>query len=187
MAATTGMRRGELLGLKWDDIDLNRRSVQLRRTLQRVAGAGLVEEETKTPSSRRLIALTRLAAAELKEHRVKQAEQRLAAGPAWETRDFVFSTALGRPIDEGNLSRSYKRSIRRAQLPDLRFHDLRHTAATLLLQEGVNPKVVQEMLGHSTIKVTLDLYSHVTPHMQEAAADALDRLFTAGFQVNASG
>jgi integrase len=116
----------------------------------------------------------------LRRHREAQTRERLRAGSAWHDHDLVFPNALGKPLEAGNLlRRSFWPLLKRTGLPHIRFHDLRHTAATLLLGKGVHPKVVAEMLGHSRIAVTLDLYSHVTPTMQQQATEALDALFLA--------
>jgi site-specific recombinase XerD len=116
------------------------------------------------------------AAEALRRHRVAQAEERLALGQLWEDHDLVFANSIGNPLHPSTTLRAFRSLLARAGLPQLRFHDLRHTAATLLLGAGIHPKVVSEMLGHSTISITLDLYSHVTPTMQHHAADALDAL-----------
>lgn len=138
-------------------------------------GEGLTIVEPKTGSSRRQVALTKAAVDALRRHRVAQAEERLALGAAWEDNDLLFANEIGRPIEARNLlRRSFFPLLERAGLPRIRFHDLRHTAATLLLSQGVHPKVVAEMLGHARISTTLDLYSHVTPTMQREATQALD-------------
>jgi integrase len=174
VALSTGMRQGELLALKWRDVDLDAARLQVRATLQRV-GDGFDFAEPKTARSRRQVALTATAIAALRRHRVAQAEERLRMGAAWEDNDLVFANEVGRPIEATNLiRRSFHPLLERAVLPRIRFHDLRHTAATLMLGRGVHPKVVAEMLGHSQIAVTLDLYSHVTPTMQREATAALD-------------
>lgn len=174
LAITTGMRQGEILGLRWRDVDLDDGYVQVKATLQRTEGV-FVFAEPKTASSRRQIALTDGAVAALKHHRVAQAEERLRLRRAWEDNDLVFANEVGRPIAASNLrNRSFWPLLAGAGLPRIRFHDLRHTAATLMLGQGVHPKVVSEMLGHSQISITLDLYSHVTPTMQRQAAEAMD-------------
>jgi integrase len=114
---------------------------------------------------------------ELRSHKARQAEERLAAGPAWTDLDLIFTTEAGDAIEASNLRRrSYKPLLAQAGLDEIRFHDLRHTAATLMLEKGIHPKIVSEMLGHSKISTTLDLYSHVTPTLQRQAATAMDEL-----------
>ena len=136
--------------------------------------------EPKTASGRRLVVLPRLAANALKAHRRRQAELRLRMGPAFEDLDLVFPNAVGRPLERQNLMRrSFKPLLAKAGLPDIPFHGLRHSAATLLLSEGVHQRIVQERLGHSSSAITQDLYSHVAPSLQEDAADKIDRLFAA--------
>jgi integrase len=174
LALSTGMRQGELMALKWEHVDLEHGTIQVRGTLQRTR-AGLTITEPKTASSRRQVALTRPAINALRQHHVAQMEERLRLGPAWEDSGLVFCNEAGGPIDAtGSLTRSFLRLLRRAGLPRIRFHDLRHTAATLLLGQGVHPKIVSEMLGHTQIAITLDLYSHVTPTMQRQATDAME-------------
>ena len=173
-ALTTGMRQGELLPLRWRDLDLEAGRVQVRGSLQRT-NEGLTIVEPKTHSSRRQLALTKAAMEALRRHRVAQAEERLRLAPAWEDHEMVFANEIGRPIEVRNLMRrSFLPILKRAGVPRIRFHDLRHSAATLLLGRGVHPKVVADMLGHSRISTTLDLYSHITPAMQREAAEAMD-------------
>jgi integrase len=178
LALTTGMRQGELLALRWQDVDLERATLQVRLNVQE-AGGKCILAEPKTPYSRRSIALSQLVVGALRAHRVLQNEERLALGPVWNTSfDLVFPNTIGGIMIPDNLAkRSFKRFLAKAGLPDMRFHDLRHTAATLLLSRGINPKVVSEMLGHADISITLRVYAHVTPHMQQAAADVMDALF----------
>jgi integrase len=174
LALTTGMRRGELLGLRWRDVDLERGAVQVRASLQWTK-EGPAFAEPKTERSRRQITLAKIAIDTLRAHRLAQAEERLRRGPAWEDNDLVFANEVGRPVYPNNMvRRSFEPLLKRAGVRRVRFHDLRHSAATLLLAEGVHPKIVSEMLGHSQIAMTLDLYSHVTPTMQRQAADAMD-------------
>jgi integrase len=179
LALTTGMRKGELLGLRWQDLDLDRATLQVRMNVQEADGKFIVAE-TKTAYSRRSIALTKKAVAALRQHNAKQDEDRVALGDAWNTKlDLVFPNRLGGIMIPDNLAkRSFKRALGKIGLPlDVRFHDLRHTAATLLLSRGVHPKVVSEMLGHADISITLRVYAHVTPHMQQAAVQVMDALF----------
>lgn len=178
LALTTGMREGELDTLQWRDVNLNGGSLWVRRTLQRT-DEGWRWNDAKTAHSRRRIALPELAIAALRRHRARQAQERLQVGEAWQDQDFVFTDALGGRLSCNWFSthprRWYGSAVRRAGLPVIRFHDLRHTAATLLLARGVNPKVVSEMLGHSSVAVTLTLYGHVTPHMQQEAAATMEQ------------
>jgi integrase len=178
IALTTGMRQGELLGVRWRDVDLDRGAVQIRGTMQATKD-GLRFAETKTRGSRRHVLLSARAVDALRRHRAAQAEERLRVGPAWEDNDLVFANEVGRPIAAGNLlKRSFEPLLTRAGVPRIRFHDLRHSAATLLLEQGIHPKIVSEMLGHTRISTTLDLYSHVTPTMQRQAAEAFDSILS---------
>ncbi len=170
LATTTGMRQGELLALKWSEVDLDRAAARVTATLA-IGPSGPVISEPKTARSRRQIALTDQAVVALRRHRTSQAAERLQAGPAWLDTQLVFCDHLGRPLSaEWVVRRAFRPLLRRAELPAIRFHDLRHTAATLMLGRGIHPKVVAEMLGHATVAVTLDIYSHVTPDMQREAA-----------------
>ena len=174
LAVTTGMRQGELLGLRWRALDLDARSLNVTTTLQR-ATKGYAFGEPKTKSSRRRIELSRQAIAALRRHHVAQAAERLAAGTAWENLDLVFANEVGHALSPSELTNVYhRRVLKHASLERIRFHDLRHTAATILLGRGVHPKIVSEMLGHTSIAITLDLYSHVIPTMQRDAAAAFD-------------
>lgn len=174
LAVTTGIRQGELLGLRWRDVDLEHLTLQVRQALHRTKGE-YIFSDPKSAKSRRMVALTATAIAALRRHKANQAAERLKIGTAWRDIDLVFTNEEGGPIDAGNLrNRSFRPLLQRAGLPRIRFHDLRHTAATLMLGRGVHPKVVSEMLGHSQIAITLDLYSHVTPTMQREAAQAME-------------
>jgi len=173
VALATGMRFGELLGLKWADVDLTRHTLHVQRQLQRDGAYG----EPKTAKGRRTIDLPASCVAVLKEHKRQQNEERLLVGPAWQHHDLLFCTHQGKSLAQRNVFRAFKLLLDRAGLPDISFHALRHTAATLLLLQGVHPKVVQERLGHSNISMTLDTYSHLIPSMGRAAADQLDALF----------
>ncbi|HEY8477997.1 MAG TPA: site-specific integrase [Chloroflexota bacterium] len=176
LALTTGMRQGELLGLKWQDVDLEMGVVRVRRALQRLRRVGFVEVEPKSATSRRAARLVPLAVTALRRHRARQLEERLQAGTAWEDRDLVFCTEHGRPLTHTTVLRAFWRLLDEAQLPRIRFHDLRHSTATLLLAQGTHPKIVQELLGHSSISLTLDTYSHVLPHLQLEATARLQQL-----------
>jgi integrase len=185
LAIATGMRRGEIMGLKWQDIDFEKGVLQVRRILTRVptklkteAQTGsFVEAETKTRSSRRSIVIASFALGALKKHRDRQEEAKIKAGPLWQDHDYVFCTSVGTHLHPTkDLLDELNKITKKAGLPHLRFHDLRHVAATLLLSEGIHPKIVQEILGHSQISMTLDIYSHVLPHMQHEAMSKLNDL-----------
>jgi integrase len=174
LAVHTGLRQGELLGLKWDDIDLEAGALQVRRALITAKGGPRLAAP-KTKGSRRRVSLTAAAAEALKGHLERQVEEIDRAGSLWQENGLVFASETGAPLDRrGITSRRFKPLLKRAGLPHFRFHDLRHTCATLLLTKNVNPKVVSEMLGHSSIAITLDTYPHVLPNMQDSAARALE-------------
>ena len=174
---TTGLRLGEALGLKWEDIDFGHDRLMVRRGLQRQHEDGLVFVEPKTAKSRRTVYFPEGTGSVLREHRRRQLEAKLFLGPAWHDNGLVFCRADGQPLDPTKLSSKLRRILSIAGLPRIRVHDLRHTAATLHLARGENPKVVQELLGHSTITLTMDTYSHVTPAIHQAAASRMQVLF----------
>lgn len=173
VAVATGLRRGELLGLKWGDIDLNQGTLSIRRTVQRTDDGLIVREQTKTDNSRRTVSISPATVDLLNRHRSKQAEQLKILG---KKSDFVFTNTLGNILEPRKVNQVFDRIIRRAGLPKIRFHDLRHTHATLLLQQGVHPKIVSERLGHANISITMDIYSHVIPSMQRKAAKMFDQI-----------
>ena len=180
VALHTGLRRSELCGLMWQSVDLDRGKLMVVKTLQRIYGKGLVEGLPKTVKSRRSLALSRNTVTRLRSVKVRQAESRLAAGPAWTENGYVFTRPDGRPIDPDAVTHNFKDIVRDAELPHLTLHGLRHAYATLLLSKGVHLKVVSEMLGHSNISVTADIYSHVLPSLQENAAQELDSALDTG-------
>jgi len=178
LALTTRLRQGEFLGLKWDDIDLQTGTPHIRRTLSTAMGEGFSFNPPKTAKSQRSIKVPKVALQALRRHRVVQLEERMKAGDLWKDHDLVFTTGVGTPISRADLiTRSFKPLLLGAGLPDIRFHDLSHTCATLLLGKGVHVKLVQELLGHSTIAITLDTYSHVLPGMVDSLADTMDEAF----------
>ena len=178
LALTSGLREGELLALRWKDIDFESKSLQVMQTVRRSRiQKALIFSEPKTDRSRRRVILADVALAALRRHRLTQLEERLKAGSLWEDNDLVFANQVGKPVEAGNmLHRYFWPLLERAGLPRIRFHDLRHSAATLLMSRGIHPKVVSEMLGHSQISITMDLYSHVLPTMQGEAAAAMEAI-----------
>lgn len=177
-ALATGMRPEEYLGLQWKDVDLERGNVMVRRALIWREAGGWYFSEPKTARSRRSIPLPSTTVRALAEHKRKQSEEKLKMGPVYQQHDLVFATPEGGPLAPRNLKRRHFRPIlERAKLPsDFRLYDLRHSCATLLLAAGEHPKVVSERLGHATITLTLDVYSHVLPTMQEAASEKLEKM-----------
>ena len=174
LAVHTGMRQGELLALRWQDVDLENAVASVRRTLTR-SGGKVVFGEPKTKKSRRSIRLTPQAVEALRAHLKRQLQDIEILGDRYQDQGLVFTTNTGAPINPSNLrQRSFASLLKRAGLPHVRFHDLRHTCATLLLSRGVHPKFVQELLGHATIAITLDTYSHVMPSMGDATAKAME-------------
>lgn len=178
VALAMGLRQGEALALRWDDIDFAAGTLTVSASMDRSGGTP-VRTETKTRRSRRTLALPDFAAVALRAHRGRQLEERLAAGVEWEDHGLVFSRRDGRPLLGVNVTRDFQRTLARAGLRRMRFHDLRHACATLLLAQGVGPRVVMEVLGHSNISLTMNLYAHVLPESQRHAAEQMDALFSA--------
>lgn len=170
-AAATGLRRSELLGLRWADVDLDRWTVTVSQTVLEGEEGHRPEEDQKSTTSARTIHLDRRTVELLRRHRKAQLEQRLQAGPAWQDHDLVFPLRNGTWYHPDTITSAFGRAVKAAGVPKIRLHDLRHTHATLLLKAGVNPKVVSERLGHSSVAFTLDTYSHVMPGMQPEAAE----------------
>lgn len=168
VAVHTGLRAGELLGLRWSDINWERATLQVQRTRNEFTASGF--GEPKTNAGRRSVVLSEEALHVLRGHRVAQQEARMALGASWTEGALVFSRRDGSPENVRNLAKKWGVLCRNVGVNGLRFHDLRHTSATIALESGVHPKIVQERLGHSTISITLDTYSHVLPAMQEDAA-----------------
>ena len=173
LAVTTGMRQGELLALRWQDVDIENGVLSVRRTLTR-NGGGIEMGEPKTKKSRRSIRLTPRAVEALESHQERQLRDMGILGDRYEDRGLLFTTGTGGPINPSNLrQKSFARLLKEAGLPHIRFHDLRHTCATLLFAQGTHPKYVQELLGHATIAITLDTYSHAIPGMSDHIARAM--------------
>ena len=178
VALHTGLRQGELLALRWEDLDLEARTLQVRRTVTKDGGK-LSIGPAKTAQSRRTVKLTQDATDALRGHLTRQLEEIDGLGDFFEDNGFVFCTAKGTLINPLNLrKRSFAPLLVRAGLPHMTFHQLRHTAATILLLKNVNPKIVSEMLGHASIAITLDTYSHVLPNMQDSAVAAMEEAFS---------
>ncbi len=173
LALTTGMRRGEIAALKWSDIDLEAATLRVRANLQRIGGS-LVEGEPKSERSRRTIRLSQVTFKALQAHRVRQAEARLRAGERWQDVGYVVSTDLGGPVDPRNLLRDWYALLDAAGIERRPLHVARHSAASLMLSRGVPLKTVQETLGHSTARLTIDLYGHLMPGDDHRAAEAMD-------------
>ena len=179
LAVSTGMRRGEILASRWSDIDLDRGMLSVAQTLEKSRKGGLQFKQPKTKRSRRNITLPQITIHALKKHRVETAKILLRLGTGWNENGLVCARLDGSPINPNTLTSGFASLMRRTDIPKVTFHGLRHTHATQLFKEGVHPKIVQERLGHSTVAVTLDLYSHVMPGMQEDAAKKVDRALMA--------
>jgi integrase len=175
LALGTGMRRGELLALRWSEVDLEAGVARVTRSVQETS-QGLTFEEPKTDRSRRGVSLPGFVIVALKQHRKEQAERRLLLGEAWADHNLVLDRGDGNPWRPNNLSQSFATFAEKVGYPAVRLHDLRHGHATLMLWKGVHPKVVSERLGHSSIGITLDTYSHVIPSLQAEAASVLDQI-----------
>jgi integrase len=178
VAVTMGMRRGEILGLPWEHVDLENGQIRIEQTWNLATGGEHHFGTPKSDESRRTLGLTDRLTFRLKRLRQEQQDQKKKLGPAWEDHDLVFCSNKGTPLDTTNIPRDFKKVKEEADLPDIRFHDLRHTCATLMLENGEHPKTVSHKLGHSSIQVTLDTYSHVSTDLQQKASQALeDQIF----------
>lgn len=180
----TGLRVGELLALRWQDVDLESKTIRVQQALSRVRIQGgtiktaLRFQPLKTAKSRRSIPLPEPIVAELRRHKARQNEEKLRAGKGYTDHGLVFCSELGQPVDPRNLTRKLDQLIRQAGVPRINMHALRHTYATRLLEMNEHPKVVQELLGHSQISLTLDIYSHVMPEVKQKAAEKLNDVLT---------
>jgi len=185
LLANTGMRRGEVLGLRWADVDLDGGLLRITRTLittdvQRKGSPGMAWGTPKTAKGRRTVALDPTTVAALRQHRARQLQERLALGEGYADEDLVVAGPAGSPLHPKAISYYFTRESKRAELPRIRLHDLRHTHATLALRAGVHARVVQERLGHANVSITLDTYSHVDLSMQAAAAAQVAALVSGG-------
>jgi len=172
-ALALGLRKGEALGLRWEDVDFEGRVINVRRQLQRIGGQQRLVE-LKTDQSRRVIPLPEVVVSALRAHRIRQLEERLQAGERWRDQGLVFTSTTGTPLEPSNILKQFKKVLEQAGLRTMRFHDLRHCCASLLLAQNVHPKQVQAILGHSQISTTLDIYSHLTPGSERQVADLMD-------------
>lgn len=183
VALSIGLREGEALGLRWSDVDLDKRQLSIRQSLQRVGGkrfgrpGKLQFVEPKTERSRRTLHMPDAIVRALPAHRVRQLQERLIAGSRWKENGLVFTTTIGTPLEPRSAVSDFKRILEKAGLPQsIRFHDLRHSAASLLLAQGVQLRAIMELLGHSTIALTANTYSHVMPSMMQEMADKMDQI-----------
>ena len=175
LVLATGARQGELLGLRWEDVDLEADRLAVRHTLSRIDGT---LGEPKTARGKRTVPLPPFVVASLREHRRHQLEQRLAAGRRWTDGGYVFTTRTGTALHSKNVLRDFQLALERASLPRVRFHDLRHTAATLALAQGVSIHEVSWMLGHASIAITGDVYGHATEASERRTAAAMQAALT---------
>lgn len=177
VAAYLGLRQGEILALRWHDVEVDRRSLSVTGSMPTVGRR--VRDDTKSDRSRRVLPLPEPVASALRTHRVRQLDDRLRAGDEWRDDDLIFASVFGGPVERKGLHYRWKKAITRAGVPNIRFHDLRHGCATFLLAEKVPARVVADILGHSSIRTTMDLYAHVMPHLLEDASLAMERLLGA--------
>lgn len=175
VAISTGLRIGEICGLTWSSVDFEHLTIQVRQSAQYVRGQGMILAEPKTERGRRLVTISPIVIETLKAHRERQVEW-IERAEKWHEMDLVFPNRTGEPRDPSNLLFFWKKMVKEAGLPYIKFHALRHTHASLLLLSGMHPKIIQERLGHSSITLTLDLYSHSIPSLQQEAADKIEKL-----------
>jgi integrase len=177
LALFTGMRRSELLALRWADVDLIMAEISVNRSMHRLQDGQTIFKSPKTDKARRTISLSPSTCHVLREHQDAQIDFRSRLGISLTDSDLVFSQADGSPLIPHSVTQAWRRLVTKLGLKGVRLHDLRHTHASLMLKQGVHPKIVQERLGHSSIQVTLDTYSHVTPGLQRVAAQRFDDIF----------
>ena len=185
LVATTGMRRGEVAGLRWHNVDLEAARLTINQQIVSVQYQ-LIESDLKTPTSRRNIDLDPRTVAELRRHRLRQLEERMATGQRSDD-GYVFAKPDGSPIHPDLISQTFERAVAKLDVPRIRLHDLRHTHATILLQQNVHPKVVSERLGHSSVAFTMTVYQHVMPGLQAQAVSTFETPLWAAVRPVGSG
>ncbi len=181
LAIANAMRQGEILALHWSDIDWDAGEITVRRSLTRIAGKGLTEKATKNETSERVLPLTETVLEALRRHQARQIARRLSAHPNWQDNDLIFCDEHGRPLRRWSVYKNcYLPLLARAGVPKITFHELRHSAATLLLRLGEQPHVVQEILGHSDVSTTLGIYGHVSHEDKRHALENLEAVLSRG-------
>ena len=176
LAIMTGMRQGELLGLMWSDLDWDKGVIHVQRQLQRIERKGLFLTRPKTRSGKRKIKIGPGLLEHLSRHRARQLQESLAAGDTWEEQDLMFPNSLGKPLEPRRIFKEFKELLKKAGLPDIRFHDMRHTAISLLIDMGIPINAIQERAGHSKASVTTDIYGHAMSRAQDMAAERIEDL-----------
>jgi integrase len=179
-AATTGARRGELAGMKWADLDLDTGAWRVGRTRITNGSATILEFDPKTEAGNRIVALDEQTVSALRAHRRRQLQQRIALGAGWPDTGYVFVDALGEPLHPNRISAEFKRLARDGGLRVIQFHEIRHTAATLMMSAGENPEIVRQRIGHENVTTTLAMYTHALPEDQRRGADRLAALIESG-------
>ena len=172
------MRQAELIGLKWDDVDWGKSTIQVKRQVRHFKGGGYTFTRPKSRSGYRTIILGRQALDVLEEHLMAQMELKGALGDEWIDLNIIFASNTGTPITASNLRRGFRRLLKESELPKIRFHDLRHTAASLMLNHGIPVLIASKRLGHSKPSITIDVYGHLLPNKQEEAAELMDNLMS---------
>ncbi|MHB1420654.1 MAG: site-specific integrase [Bacillota bacterium] len=178
LAVATGLRRGELMGLDWKDVNFERVTIEVRQSSQYLPSHGIFTKEPKNETSKRIIAVPSSVMALLKDFRTSELEKRLKAGDLWQGSDHLFTTWDGKPMHPDTISKWFPQFLKRHGLPPLPFHGLRHTSTTLLIAQGINVKNISARLGHASISTTMDIYGHALKSADKEAAEKLDQLFT---------
>ncbi|WP_338826278.1 Tn916 family transposase [Moorella thermoacetica] len=183
LALATGLRRGELMGLEWQDVDFENNTIEVRQASQYLPERGIFTKDTKNESSNRLIAVPASVMALLKQYKTQQLEDRLKVGDLWQGSNRLFTTWDGRAMHPDTISKWFPEFLKRHNLPHIKFHGLRHTSATLLIAEGINLKNVSQRLGHSNISTTGDIYAHALRSVDQEAAEKLDQIIAKGTKI----